>query len=72
LQPEAASPQFVNNITNNTIVLQQTIAPPDFQPPVTYNNLHDGDLFDQDIRRIMAIINGVEQELNEKKISKNF
>ena len=29
-------------------------------------------MFDRDIKRIMAIINGVEQEFSEKKISKNF
>ena len=39
---------------------------------ITFKSLQEGDVFDKDIRRIMAIINGVEQEFNEKKISKDF
>ena len=40
--------------------------------PISLQSLQEGDMFDRDIRRIMAIINGVEQEFSEKKISKNF
>lgn len=39
---------------------------------ITFKSLQEGDVFDKDIKRIIAIINGVEQEFNEKKISKDF
>jgi len=34
--------------------------------------LQEGDIFDRDIKRIMAIINGVEKQFGEKKITKDF
>lgn len=57
----------VNNITNNTIVFAGS-----GNNNITYERLQEGDIFDKDIQRIMAIINGVEQEFNERKVSKNF
>lgn len=65
----------MNNITNNTIVVQHNFPHPNDEKPqkfITYQSLQEGDIFDKDIKRIMAIINGVEQEFNEKKVTKNF
>lgn len=67
---------IVNNITNKTVVLHGN----NFNSPqraenntmITYQSLQEGDLFDKDIKRIMAIINGVEHEFNEKKVQKTF
>lgn len=39
---------------------------------ITFQSLQEGDVFDRDINRIMAIINGVEKQFSEKKISKDF
>ena len=39
---------------------------------ITFQSLQEGDLFDKDIKRIMAIINGVEKEFNERKITRDF
>ena len=39
---------------------------------ITFQSLQEGDIFDRDIKRIMAIINGVEQQFSEKKVTKDF
>ena len=42
------------------------------QSQITFQSLQEGDIFDRDIQRIMSIINGVEQQFSEKKVSKDF
>lgn len=42
------------------------------QSQITFQSLQEGDIFDRDIKRIMAIINGVEKQFGEKKITKDF
>ena len=42
------------------------------QSQITFQSLQEGDIFDRDIKRIMAIINGVERQFGEKKIAKDF
>lgn len=42
------------------------------QSQITFQSLQEGDIFDKDINRIMSIINGVEKQFGEKKITKDF
>lgn len=42
------------------------------QSQITFKSLQEGDVFDRDIKRIMSIINGVEKQFSEKKITKDF
>ncbi len=69
---EHGSP-VMNNITDKGL---STVEPEEGQPKhqsqITFQSLQEGDIFDKDIKRIMAIINGVEKQFNEKKISKDF
>ena len=39
---------------------------------ITFKSLQEGELFDKDIKRIMAIINGVEQQFSEKRMNQDF
>ena len=63
----------MNNITDKGL---STVEPDEGQPKqqsqITFQSLQEGDIFDKDIKRIMAIINGVEKQFNEKKITKDF
>ena len=42
------------------------------QSKITFQSLQEGDIFDRDIKRIMAIINGVEKQFCERKVTKDF
>ena len=65
----------MNNITDKGLVFvdkrAHALAGVD-QSLITFKSLREGDIFDQDIKRIMAVIDGVERQFGEKKISKDF
>ena len=54
----------MNNITDKGLVLfdkrDQALTGVD-QSLITFQSLREGDIFDQDIKRIMAVIEGVEK-----------
>jgi len=63
----------MNNITDKGLsIVEPEEGKPNKQSQITFQSLQEGDIFDKDIKRIMAIINGVEKQFNEKKITKDF
>ena len=69
---ERLSP-VVNNVTEQglAIAFADRQKPKD-QSQITFESLQVGDIFDRDIRRIMAILNGVEKQFNERRITSDF
>lgn len=63
----------MNNITDKGLsIVEPEEGIPNKKSQITFQSLQEGDIFDKDIKRIMAIINGVEKQFNEKKITKDF
>ena len=63
----------VNNVTDQGL---SVVFPDDGKPKdnsqITFQSLQVGDIFDRDIKRIMSIINGVEKQFSEKRITSDF
>jgi len=60
----------VNNVQVSGAFLQE--AKPKENSKITFQSLQEGEVFDRDIQRIMAIINGVEKQFCERKVTKDF